>query len=255
MRRFTARPWTEVAGVSCLAAAAKPCIVVGLVTLAACSEGLTSPPPEATACNPTASSARTASPIFGKPFRGDFPTGTLFDHDKPIPFGDGNSHLVSTCGVRVADQPKTNGHNGYDWRMPEGTPLLAVAAGEVLVAGPSTPASCPPLGRTVQALAVALRHVDANGEVFVSVYGHLSRVDIVVGQTVSDGAAIGLSGNTGCSGTPHLHFGALRPIPGGLYVDIDPYGWHSSAADPWEADPRGAPSVWLWREGAAPSLR
>jgi murein DD-endopeptidase MepM/ murein hydrolase activator NlpD len=233
----------------------KTAIVVWLVTLAACSGGLTSPSPAATACNPSASSARTANPIFSKPFRGDFPTGTLFDHDKPIPFGDGNAYLLSTCGARVADQPETKGHDGYDWRMPEGTPLFAVADGEVLIAGLSTPAQCPPLGRTVQALLVALRHVDTNGNVFLSLYGHLSRVDVVAGQTVSDGAAIGLSGNTGCSGTPHLHFGVLRPVPGGLYVVIDPYGWHSSSADPWEADPNGAPSVWLWREGAAPSLR
>jgi murein DD-endopeptidase MepM/ murein hydrolase activator NlpD len=200
-------------------------------------------------------SAHTANPIFSKPFRGDFPTGNLFDHDKPIPFADDNAYLLSTCGTRVADQPMTNGHNGYDWRMPEGTPLFAVADGEVIVAGLSTPAPCPPLGRSVQALVVALRHVATNGDVFFSVYGHLSRVDVVVGQTVNDGAPIGLSGNTGCSGTPHLHFGALRPTPGGLNVDIDPYGWHSSAVDPWEADSRGAPSVWLWREGAAPSLR
>jgi murein DD-endopeptidase MepM/ murein hydrolase activator NlpD len=124
-----------------------------------------------------------------------------------------------------------------------------------MVAGLSTPAPCPALGRTVQALLVALRHVDTNGDVFLSLYGHLSRVDVVSGQTVSDGAAIGLSGNTGCSGTPHLHFGAMRPVPGGLNVVIDPYGWHPSAVDPWEADARGAASVWLWREGAAPSLR
>ena len=228
--------------------------ILWLVTLAACSGGLTSPPAAATACNPTAMSARASNPIFSKPFRGDFPTGTLFDHDKPIPFGDGNAYLVSTCDVRVADQPQTNGHNGYDWRMPEGTPLFAVADGEVLVAGLSPPAPCPPLGRTVQALVVALRHVDANGNVFVSIYGHLSRIDVVAGQTIHDGATIGLSGNTGCSGTPHLHFGVLRVLDG-LEVVIDPYGWHSLSTDPWEADPRGAPSVWLWREGAAPSLR
>jgi murein DD-endopeptidase MepM/ murein hydrolase activator NlpD len=155
----------------------------------------------------------------------------------------------------VPDTPQVNGHDGYDWLMPEGTPLFAVADGEVLVAGLSVPAFCPPLGRTLQALVVGLRHVDSNGEVFFSIYGHLSRVDVTAGQHLSDGAAIGLSGNTGCSGTPHLHFGALRPTPRAINVVIDPYGWHASATDPWEADPQGAPSVWLWREGAAPSLR
>ena len=196
----------------------KRCIGVGLVTMAACSGGLTSPSPAATACNPTPSSARTANPIFSKPFRGDFPTGNLFDHDKPLPFGDGNSYALSTCGVQVADTPNVNGHDGYDWRMPEGTPLFAVADGDVLVAGQSNPLYCPAFGRTVQALVVALRHVSTNGDVYFSIYGHLSRVDVVVGQTISDGAVIGLSGNTGCSGTPHLHFGAMRPMPSGLNV-------------------------------------
>ena len=226
-----------------------------MLLLAGCSGGPTSPSPAATACNPTASSARVAKAIFSKPFAGDFPTGTLFDHDKPISYEDSNSYSLSMCGVQAPDQENVKGHGGYDWRMPEGTPLLAVADGEVLVAGLATPDFCPPLGRTVQALAVALRHVDTNGDVFLSLYGHLSRVDVAVGQHISDGAVIGLSGNTGCSGTPHLHFGALRPMPSGRNEVIDPYGWHSSSADPWEVDPRGAPSVWLWREGAAPLLR
>ena len=58
----------------------------------------------------------------------------------------------------------------------------------------------------------------------------------------------------GCSGTPHLHFGVGRDVAG-RYVLIDPYGWHGPTNDPWELDSRGAASVWLWKDGAAPSLR
>jgi len=225
------------------------------IVIAGCHSGLTDPSPVATACNPSAATARIAMPFFRRPFIGDFPTGNLFDHDRPLGFEDGNGRLLSMCGTNYSLEGQTDGHDGYDWRMPEGTPLVAVADGEVLVAGLSAPLFCPPLGRTVQALVVALGHVDANSNVFFSIYGHLSRVDVTVGQQVNDGATIGLSGNTGCSGTPHLHFGAMRPMPSGLNVVIDPYGWHSSATDPWEANPAGAPSVWLWRDGAAPSLR
>jgi hypothetical protein len=75
------------------------------------------------------------------------------------------------------------------------------------------------------------------------------------GQTIGDQTMVGLSGNTGCSGTPHLHFGAFRGRANGEFVAIDPYGWHAAAPDPWEVDPRGLPSVWLWRDGAAPALR
>ena len=110
----------------------------------------------------------------------------------------------------------------------------------------------------MQALYVQLVHTAPTGELYVSVYGHLSRVDVQAGGSVSAGTVIGLSGNTGCSGTTHLHFGVARNVDGnadGRYVLIDPYGWHASTGDPWALDPRGAASVWLWKDGAAPSLR
>jgi murein DD-endopeptidase MepM/ murein hydrolase activator NlpD len=138
--------------------------------------------------------------------------------------------------------------------MPEGTPLFAVADGVVLTAGLEPPHFCQQLNRTVQALLVQLVHTAPTGESYVSAYGHLSRIDVKVGALVSQGTVIGLSGNTGCSGTPHLHFGAARKVAGS-YVLIDPYGWHSPSADPWQLDSRGAASVWLWKDGAAPSLR
>ena len=40
-------------------------------------------------------------------------------------------------------------HSGYDWLMPEGTPILAVAEGEVTFAGIGPPGPCPPLDREV----------------------------------------------------------------------------------------------------------
>jgi murein DD-endopeptidase MepM/ murein hydrolase activator NlpD len=106
----------------------------------------------------------------------------------------------------------------------------------------------------VQALLVQLVHTAPTGELYVSAYGHLSRIDVREGVSISEGTVIGLSGNTGCSGTPHLHFGVARNVAG-RYVLIDPYGWHAPTGDPWELDPRGAASVWLWKDGAAPSLR
>ena len=40
----------------------------------------------------------TALPFFIKPFAGDFPTGNLFDHDKPGVFEDTNGYLLTMCG-------------------------------------------------------------------------------------------------------------------------------------------------------------
>ena len=233
---------------------------VGLLGLAVavafgCSAGLTDPSPQSAACSPQAASANAVLPIFGRPFDGAFPIGNLFYHDKPID-GDANGYVLTLCGAR--DSKQVDGHPGYDWRMPEGTRLLAVADGVVLTAGLEPPHFCPQLDRTVQALRVQLIHTAPTGVLYVSVYGHLSRIDVQEGASVSEGTVIGLSGNTGCSGTPHLHFGVARNMDGnvdGNWVLIDPYGWHASIADPWALDERGTASAWLWKDGAAPSLR
>jgi len=126
---------------------------------------------------------------------------------------------------------------------PRALPSFAVADGLVMFAGQEPPFFCPPLNRTVQALFVQMRHQAPDGTEFISIHGHLSRVDVVQGDRIADRTQIGLSGNTGCSGTPHLHFGAFRARPNGEFVAIDPYGWHASQPDPWETDPRGLPSV------------
>ncbi|HET9362376.1 MAG TPA: M23 family metallopeptidase [Vicinamibacterales bacterium] len=216
-----------------------------------CASGPTEPSAASAACDPESTSANAVLPILGRPFDGAFPIGNFFDHDKPID-SDANGYVLTLCGAR--DTTQVDGHPGYDWRMPEGTPLNAVADAVVLTAGLVAPDFCPQLNRTVQALRVQLVHTAPTGESYVSVYGHLSRVDVQEGVSVSEGTVIGLSGNTGCSGTPHLHFGVARNVAG-RYVLIDPYGWHSPMGDPWELDSRGAASVWLWKGGAAPSLR
>lgn len=216
----------------------------------ACSCGPTAPSSASASCDPAAATANSVLAIFGRPFAGAFPIGNFFDHDKPIE-GDANGYVLTLCGVR--DSKQVDGHAGYDWRMPEGTPLLAIADALVLTAGLEPPHFCQQLNRTVQALYVQLVHTAPTGELFVSAYGHLSRVDVQAGASVSEGTVIGLSGNTGCSGTPHLHFGMARKVAD-HYVLIDPYGWHAGTPDPWQRDARGAPSVWLWKDGAAPAL-
>lgn len=60
----------------------------------------------------------------------------------------------------------------------------------------------------------------------------------------------------GCSLNPHLHFGTFRvtQTKNGLPSIIDPYGWEGSGADPWLAEPEGAASMYLWKQGQAPAL-
>ncbi|ARU94206.1 murein DD-endopeptidase MepM [Tatumella citrea] len=83
-------------------------------------------------------------------------------------------------------------HRGVDFALPVGTPVLAVGDGEVITAKNGGAAGN----------YVALRH----GRQYMTRYMHLSRVLVKPGQKVKRGDRIALSGNTGRSTGPHLHF-------------------------------------------------
>ena len=191
-------------------------------------------------------------PIFQKPFTGDFWLTNFFDHNLPFQFKDQNGFQLTWWNERSYG---IDGHNGYDWAMPEGTPLLAVADGEVIIARSDSRFFCPILDRDVSDQQfVEILHAAPNGERLSSVYVHLSRIDVQRGQRVRAGQQIALSGNTGCSTGPHLHFHVWRltNTNSGKRTRIDPYGWEGSGPDPWHQHPEGAQSIWLWKEGQAP---
>lgn len=107
----------------------------------------------------------------------------------------------------------TEGHNGIDIAMEEGTPILATA-GEVC----ETKTDPGGYGRHIRIIT----DKDENGKFYELTYGHLRDVGVSVGTRVSDGQSIGTMGNTGfviSGNTPywgnapagrgvHLHFGA-----------------------------------------------
>ena len=83
-------------------------------------------------------------------------------------------------------------HEGIDFRASTGTRVYASRAGRVIFAG----------RRGGYGKLIGIEHEDD----FTTWYGHLSRIRVRVGQTVTKGKVIGLSGNTGISTGPHLHF-------------------------------------------------
>ncbi len=183
------------------------------------------------------------------PFHGEFAISNHFDHEYPRQFVDNNGFLRTTDDEKVGG---IDGHDGYDFRVPEGTELLATADGEVIFSGSETPFLCPILNKTVSGLKVVLRHKIA-GRTFDVIYLHLSSLSVSIGQNIPQGSVIGLSGNTGCSTGPHLHLEITERINGKSVV-IDPFGWNSSALDPWSIDGEGTSSPLLWRSGSSPIL-
>lgn len=92
-----------------------------------------------------------------------------------------------------------NPHAGIDIRLPEGTPVFAVAAGVV------TRASASPAGDL--GIFCAIQH--ASGA--LTRYLHFSQLLVSPGQRVAKGQQLGRSGNTGNSAGPHLHFDIKIP--------------------------------------------
>ena len=83
-------------------------------------------------------------------------------------------------------------HRAIDWATPTGTAIWASSGGTVSVAG----------WQSGYGYVVYINHPDGNQ----TRYGHLSKILVSTGQKVKQGQKIALSGNTGRSTGPHLHF-------------------------------------------------
>ena len=98
-------------------------------------------------------------------------------------------------------------HEGIDIAVAEGTPVKAAECGTVTFAGD---------GGTYGKL-VRIDH----GNGVVTAYAHLSQINVSVGEAVNSETQIALSGNTGRSTGPHLHFEIVKsgtPLDPGKYL-------------------------------------
>jgi len=107
------------------------------------------------------------------------------------PFGPARKYI----GVGHDGEPceRTRIHYGYDIAIPVGTPIIAPAAGVVTLGDPDL---------YYEGGTVFLDH----GEGLVSVFMHMSEVEVEAGTHVEVGEQLGLSGNTGRTTGPHLHW-------------------------------------------------
>lgn len=100
---------------------------------------------------------------------------------------------TSGYGMRKAPtKGASTNHRAIDWATPTGTAIWASSGGTVSVAG----------WQSGYGYVVYINHPDGNQ----TRYGHLSKILVSAGQKVKQGQKIALSGNTGRSTGPHLHF-------------------------------------------------
>ncbi len=105
-------------------------------------------------------------PVFSAPFQGRFQLTNYFDHEYPLLGRDSNLYQLSPCGDKIASG--AIGHAGVDYFMPIGTPIYAVADGEVTFAGLEAPHACSVFGgQFVSDSAVEIRHPPQGGEQWV----------------------------------------------------------------------------------------
>jgi prepilin-type processing-associated H-X9-DG protein len=183
--------------------------------------------------------ATVAAPFLTRPYWNPHSINSVFDHTNPnytsdgkIVEYDGTTALASngvdpnfSLGYAVTPGGTNylyyDGHNGWDLGLNYEN-VIAAAPGTVQIAGndPNNPG----FGSTIT--------ID-HGNGFTTRYAHLSQVLVSSGQVVSRGQLIAVSGNTGNSTGPHLHFGVYITSS---WAAIDPWGWTGSFADPWPYD-------------------
>ncbi|MGW2112358.1 M23 family metallopeptidase [Streptomyces sp. NPDC001948] len=130
--------------------------------------------------------------------------------------GSGYVHPVPgnhTTNYRASGSNWSSGsHSGIDFPVAAGTSVKTITSGTVVTAG----------WGGAYGNQVVVKHADGH----YSQYGHLSSLSVSAGQAVTVGQQIGLSGSTGNSTGPHLHF-EVRTGPA-YGSDIDPIAFLAS---------------------------
>jgi murein DD-endopeptidase MepM/ murein hydrolase activator NlpD len=127
-----------------------------------------------------------------------------------------NTFVLPITGSYISTGYKTGGslwssgsHTGVDFHAASGTSVHAVGSGTVVTAG----------WGGAYGNQIVLKMHDGT----YTMYGHLSSIGVSVGQTVTPGQQIGLSGATGNTTGPHLHFEARTTAEYGS--DMDPVAY------------------------------
>jgi murein DD-endopeptidase MepM/ murein hydrolase activator NlpD len=122
----------------------------------------------------------------------------------PVSGGTATAGFAAEGGTWSSGQ-----HSGQDWSVPVGTTVKAATGGTIVTAG----------WQDSFGYEIVVKH----GSGDYTHYAHLSQIDVQVGESVSKGERIALSGATGNVTGPHLHFEARTTAEYGSAVD--PIAW------------------------------
>ncbi len=137
------------------------------------------------------------------------------EHDAEVlyrlPYESGTSHRV-TQGYHGRLTHQGQEQYAVDFAMREGTPVCAARDGVVVDLKESSKSGGPRKSYRKLSNYVSIAHADGT----IGEYHHLQHNGVLVeiGQRVTAGTVIALSGNTGYSTRPHLHFGVYSPVDG-----------------------------------------
>jgi len=188
-------------------------------------------------------------PILSPPYHGWTSIVSYFDHDSPNFLKDGLMITANGAEARPdlvhvrTDFPAYwnpdlrlyldyDGHNGYDYDLLYQS-VYAAAAGKVVFAAMEYP--------TMPAHGYGKMIMISHRGGYVTLYGHLSKLLVKKGQRVERGQRIAVSGNSGHSTGPHLHFTVFHNC-----TPTDPYGWSGGGPDPLVSYASEA-STYLWK--------
>lgn len=167
--------------------------------------------------------------------------------------GDGNAYFL-----------EYDAHPGFDFETVDQhrdgkIPVLAAADGKVICSNVPTKTNCEYIKTPDPCIEgpgeIKIKH--SNG--YFSIYLHLSSSLVKADEDVSSGQQIGVSGDTGVCGNPHLHF-EIRKGPDGCgteqgcickreqtntksCIPVDPYGWWGAGNDSYKR----ATNINLWK--------
>lgn len=117
----------------------------------------------------------------------------------------GSGFILPVSGARISSPYGTRihpifhtkiFHTGIDYAVPYGTPIKASNAGKVIYSG----------WYGGYGKVVILDHGSCTGAPTTTLYAHMSRQNVSVGDNVKRGQVIGFVGSTGYSTGPHVHF-------------------------------------------------